>query len=212
MRLVLLSFALAATLPALPAAAQGLSVYAGAGIFFKNSSNKGTRNDFNAYVEGEIAHVYGGLSGDIYNDSNSDVVDLYLGYRNSTASGVSYDISYDRSFYPNDGGDCCGDVAFSVGVPLGDKITTTFDANYYPEDKLSDAHLKLSYALNDKVTLSGKVGVVQNAGAPDTKEYQLAVAYQLGDETAVKLHYYDGDTYKGYFGLDLTWDTTLKGQ
>ena len=212
MRLVLLSLALAAALPAAPAAAQGLSVYAGAGLFFKNSSDRGTRNDFNAYIEGEIAHVYGGISGDIYNNANSDVLDFYLGYRNATASGTSYDISYDRSIYPNDGGDCCGDVALSVGVPMGDKFTTTFDANYYPEDKLSDAHLKLEYALNDKVTLSGRIGGVQNAGASDTKEFELAAAYQLGDETAVKLHYYDGNTYDGYFRLDLTWDTTLKGQ
>ncbi len=212
MRLVILSLALAAALPAVPAAAQGLAVYAGAGLFFKNSSDfKGTNNDFNAYVEGEIAHVYGGISGDIYNSANSDVLDLYLGYRSSTASGVSYDVSYDRSIYPNAGGDCCGELNLNLGVPTGDKITTTLDANYDPGAKTSDAHLSLDYALTDKITLTGKVGVVQNAGASDTKEWELAAAYQLGDKTAVTVHYYDGSDYKPYLGLDLTFDTTILG-
>ena len=183
----------------------------GALTFSSGAAQKATREDLNLYVEGELAHVYLGLSGDVYNRSASDVVDLYLGYRNTSASGLSYDVSYDRSFYPNAGGDCCGDIKLKLGIPMGDKITTTLEAHHYPEGKTSDAHVSLGYALTDKITLTGKVGFVQNAGASDTKEWQLAAAYQLGDKTAVKIHYYDGSDYKPYLGLDLTFDTTILG-
>lgn len=211
MRLAILPAVLMAALSAGPVLAQGLSVYGGAALTFAPGGDAATRTDINAYAEAEFAKFYVGLSADVYNDANSDQVDLYLGYRNTTAGGLSYDLSYTRNYYPNDGGNCCGDVALSLSRPLNDKLTGTFDLNYYPEDKTSDAYVTLDYALNDKITLTGSVGIIQNAGAPDTKDAELAISYALGAETAAKLHYYDGSDYKGYFGLDLTWDTTFLG-
>ncbi len=209
MRRLVLASALIAALP-LPALAGDLQVFGGAALSFSSgAANKGTREDLNLYVEGEFAHVYAGLSGDIYNKSVKDVIDLYLGYRNTTAGGLSYDVSYDRSIYPNDGGDCCGDIKANLSIPLGAKLSTTLDMNYYPESQLSNAHLSLDYELNNKVTLTYKIGIETLAGGGTSKEFQLAAAYELGDATAVKVHYYKGDDYKGYIGLDLTWDTTI---
>ena len=211
MRRFVVASALIAALP-LPALAGELQVFGGAALSFSSgAANKDTREDLNLYVEGEFANVYAGLSGDVYNKSVNDVIDLYLGYRNTTAGGLSYDVSYDRSFYPNDGGNCCGDINANLSIPLGAKLSTKLDTNYYPESQLSDAHLSLDYALNDKVTLTGKIGIETLDGGGTSKEFQLAAAYQLGDKTAVKVHYYKGDDYKGYIGLDLTWDTTILG-
>lgn len=211
MRLVILSLALAAVLPVLPAAAQGLEVFAGARLSFDNADKTAVGTDLNAYIEGELRHVYGGVSGDVYNVPDSNVLDIYLGYRNETAGGISYDLSYDHSIYPNDPPSDGGTAALSIGVPVGDKLTTTFDASYTPQTGLSDGHLTVDYALNDKVTLTASVGLVQqDAGSGGAaQDFELAAAYQLGDQTAVKLHYYDGSDYDGYFALDLTWDTTL---
>ena len=235
MRLSILSLVLAATLPALPAlaqdlaedsaedtaedsaqepaqdTAQGLIVYGGAALAFDNAEEGQIGSNVNVYVEGEIQHVYFGVSGDLNNVPESNAIDLYLGYRNETAGGFSYDISYDRSYFPNDGGDCCGTVALSVGAPLSDTLALTVDANYYPEDQLSDAYMTLDYILNDKVTLTAAIGVVQQEEGAAAKDYELAVAYQLSEETAVALHYHNGSDYDGYFALDLTWDTTLLG-
>ena len=207
MRAVLLSTVF---LAGLPAYANDLSVYAGASLTFTNG-DQGTRRNVEAYVEADLANFYLGATGDIYNDKTSDEVDLSLGYRNKAASGLSYDLSYTRYLYPNDRGDCCGDVDVILSIPFTDALKGTLDLNYYPQDKTSDAHVKLDYKVNDKITLTAKVGVVQNVDAPQTKEWQLAARCQLGNETAVKLQYYDGNDYKGYFGLDLTWDTTVLG-
>jgi outer membrane usher protein FimD/PapC len=211
MRLAILSMALTVSLPVPAAVAADLTVYGGAALTFAPGGDAATRTDFNAYVEADLANFYLGASVDIYNDKVSDEVDLSLGYRNTTASGLSYDLSYTRNFYPNDGGDCCGDVALSLSHALTEKFTGTFDLNYYPEDKTSDAYITLDYALNDKITLTSSFGIIQNAGTRDTRDAELAISYALGEETAAKLHYYDGSDYEGYFALDLTWDTTLFG-
>lgn len=211
MRLALVSTVVLASFAAAPAFADGFTLAGGAALSFAPQGDASTRSDLNLYLEGGYANFYLGVSADVYNDRAVNEVDVSLGYRNTTAGGLSYDLSYTRYTYPNDGGDCCGDVYLSLSMPVTDALTATAKANYYPEDKLSDAHLSLDYALNDKVTLTGSVGVVQNDGALDTREWELAVGYALGDETAVKLHYYDGSDYQGYLGLDLTWDTTLLG-
>lgn len=212
MRLAVLSLAIAAALPALPAAAQDLSVYAGAGLTIDNADND-INTDLNLYIEGETHHIYFGLSGDVVNINDGNYVDVYAGYRNSTASGLSYDLSYDQTFYPSDSASNYGTLALSVGVPVGDTITLTFDADYYNQtgENTGDAYVTADYYLNDKITLTASMGLVQNAGGSASTDNELAVAYQIGDETSVTLHYYDGNNYDGYFALDLNWDTTLLG-
>ncbi len=211
MRLAVLSTILMMAASVQPALAGGLTVLGHVALSFAPGGDRATRDDFNAYVEGDFANFYLAASTDIDNVKASDEVDLSLGYRNTTAGGLAYDASYTRNYYPHDGGDCCADYALLLSMPLNDKLTGTVDGNYYTADETSDAHVTLDYALNDKITLTSKLGVVQNAGAPDTREWELAGTYALGAETALKLHYYKGTDYKGYLGLDLTWDTTLFG-
>jgi len=200
-------------LPGFATQAQDVSVYAGAALSFSSGAeNKGTRQDLNGYVEGEMSGFYLGVSADIYSDSVNDEIDPYFGYRGETAGGLSYDASYTHYFYPNDGGACCGDIYLSLGVPVGDALTINADADYYPEDELSAASIGLDYALNDRLTLSGSFGLATQTVGDATQNWELAAAYKLGDTTAVKLHYYDGSDFKPYVGLDLTWDTTLLGQ
>ena len=208
MRAVLLS---TVCLAGLPVFAGDLSIDGGAALSFRAVGDPATKPAFNAYVEGDLANFYLGASGDIYNDSTSNKVDLSLGYRNTIASGLAYDLSYTRNFNSNDSGNCCGDIDVILTMPLSDALSAKLDTNYYPEDKLAEAHVSMDYKLNDKITLTGKVGVVQNASAPNTQELELLARYALGTESALTLHYYDGSDYKPYLGLDLTWDTTLLG-
>jgi hypothetical protein len=212
MRLAVLTLALAAVLPTLPAVAQDISVFAGAGLSFDNADND-LNTDLSLYLEGETFHFYAGVSGDVVSLADGNYIDLYLGYRNETAGGISYDLSYDKTFYPTDSGSNYDTVAVSVGVPVGDKLTVTFDGDYYPDSELSDGYLTADYALSDKITLTASMGLIQNAAGSGgaSKDFELAAAYQLGDTTSVTVHYYDGDAYDGYFALDLNWDTTLLG-
>lgn len=211
MRLAVLSALVMASFPAQPVLAQGVTVLGGISLSLAPGGEHATRDDLNAFVEANLANFYLGAATDIYNDKKSDEVDLSLGYRNTMASGLGYDLSYTRILYPFNGGDCCNDVALSLRLPLTDGLTGTADTNYYTADKTLDGHLTLDYALNDKITLTGKIGFVQNAGASDTREWEVAGAYVLSPQTTAKMHYYKGTDYKGYLGLDLTWNTTLLG-
>jgi len=223
MRSSVLSVVLAAMLPGLPAVAGDLSVYAGAGLTFDNSrltddddTTKGIATDLNLYVEGEWKGFYAGLSGDVINDTDANYVDVYAGYRNSLDNGLSYDLSYDKTIYPSDSDSNYGTVAISLGMPVSDKATLTFDGDYYIQagKNTSDGYLTLDYALNDKITLTASMGLIENAGGGTggaSKDFELAASYQISDTLSTKLHYYKGDDYDGYFALDLNWDTTLLG-
>jgi outer membrane usher protein FimD/PapC len=211
MRAILLCSVLIITSSIGSAMAGGLAVSGGASLSYATGGDSGQKSDVNGHIEGDLANVYLGASIDAYNDSASDEVDLSAGYRNTIGAGLGYDLSYTRNFFPNDGGDCCGDVALSLSLPVNDKLTATVESNYYPEDKTTDAHLTVDFALSDKITLTGKGGRVGNIGAGDTGEWEVAASYALGQETAVTLHYYDSSAEKGYLGLDLTWDTAALG-
>lgn len=190
----------------------GLQVFGGLGLganFNPDGKGSGTQTDVNGYVEAEVNHVYFGAYGDLYNTKLINEIDLYFGYRSETAGGLSYDVNYYRYFYPNDGGNCCGELGLSLGQSLNDKLSASLDLAYDPEAALANAHLGLQYGLTDKVSVEGKVGVSQNDGAALTKEWELGVSYALSDTTAVQLTYNDGNDYPGYFGLTMNFDTTL---
>lgn len=208
MRAVLLS---SVFLAALPAYAGDLAIYGGAALGFTANGNNATKRDLSGYVEGELSNFHLGVSADIYNDSNADHVGLSFGYRNTLDNGLAYDASYTRELYPNNGGDCCGYLDLNLRMPIGSVLTGEFDTSYYPNASLADAHVSLEYLLDDKVTLSAKLGLAQNNGFRDTHEWELSARYALGAASAVSLHYYDANNYKPFLGLDLTWDTTLFG-
>lgn len=199
------------TLPGTPVLADGLMVYGGAAITFATGGDPAARRDLNLYLEADYANLYLGASTDLYNDATANEIDLTLGYRTTTSGGTSYDVSYTRSLYPQDGGDCCGDFALSLSRPFADALTGTVEASYDPVASLADAHFSLDLAVNDRLTLTGKVGVVQNDGVPDTREWDLAAAYALGETTSLTLHCGGASDRDADLGLDLNWDATLLG-
>ena len=197
----------------LPAAAQDLYVYGGAKLeFLLEPGGAGSDNatTLSTYVELEKSGFYVGLYGAIANDSTANEVDVYLGYRAETAGGISYDIGYSRYIYPNDGGDCCGEITLSLGTPLGDKFAASLDLAYDPEASLGNAYLGLEFYATDKITLSANYGTYEVDGAGSEQEWDIGVGYALTDEAAVDLRFYDGTDYAdSYVGLAITFDTTL---
>ena len=199
--------------PFSPAMAQDLFVYGGGELEFlfdPEGGDSGTASTLNTYLELEKSGFYVGLFGEVANDPVANEVDVYLGYRAETAGGFSYDVGYSRYFYPNDGGNCCGEVTLSLGLPLGDRFKGTFDAAYDPDAALSNAYVGLEFYANDKITLSANYGTFQVADAGSEQEWDFGVGYALNDEAAVDLHYYDGTDYtESYVGLSVSFDTTL---
>jgi uncharacterized protein (TIGR02001 family) len=208
--------AAAATLVALGtsgAMAQDVSVYGGAELEFtfdEFGPDTGTGTYLSGYLELERSGFYAGLWGQVADDDTLNEVDVYLGYRNETASGVSYDFGYTRYIYPNAGGDCCGELTASLGVPIGDKLSTTLDLAYDPDASLGNAYVGVAYQATDTFGLSANYGVYEVADAASEQEWDFGVTYGLTDEAAVDLRYYDGSEYvDSYIGLSLTFDTTI---
>lgn len=199
--------------PLSPAMAQDLFVYGGGELEFlfdPDGADSGTTSNLSAYLELEKAGFYAGIYGAVANDPVANEADVYLGYRAETAGGFSYDLGYSRYFYPNDGGNCCGEVTLSLGMPFGDKFSGSFDAAYDPEAKLSNAYVGLEFYANDKITLSANYGTYQVADAGSEQEWDFGVGYALNDEVAIDLRYYDGTDYvESYVGLSVSFDTTL---
>ena len=202
-----------AAAPLAPAAAQDFFVYGGAELqFLMEPDGAGSDNasTLNAYIEVEQSGFYAGLFGEIANDTTANEVDLYLGYRAETTGGISFDIGYSRYIYPNDGGDCCGEITFSLGAPLGDKFGASLDLAYDPEASLGNAYLGLEFHASDAITLSANYGTYQVEDAGSEQEWDVGVVYALSDEAAVDLRYYDGSEYvDSYIGLSVTFDTTI---
>jgi uncharacterized protein (TIGR02001 family) len=197
------------------AQAQDLAVYGGAELEFLHEEfgpGSGTSSYLSGYVELDTSGFYAGLWAQVADDDLLNEVDVYLGYRNETAGGLSYDIGYTRYYYPNDGGDCCGEITVSLGVAIGPQLSSTLDLAYDPEAELGNAYLNLAWAATDVINLSANYGVYEVEAAGTEQEWDLGATYQIGEETAVDLRYYDGSEYvDGYFGLSLTWDSTLLG-
>ena len=195
------------------AVAQDLSVFGGAELEFlfdEDGPGTGTNSYLSGYFEVEKSGFYAGIWGQVASDETLHEVDVYLGFRNELASGLSYDVGYSRYIYPNDGGDCCGELTLSLGLPVGDKLSTTLDLAYDPDSSLGNAYVGVAYQATDKFGLSANYGVYEVEDAPSEQEWDFGVTYGLTDEAAVDLRYYDGSEYTGsYVGLSVTFDTTL---
>lgn len=198
-----------------PGLAQGLTVYGGAELEFYHDEygpGTGATSYLSGYVELEFSGIYGGVWAQVADDDLLDEYDLYLGYRNALASGLSYDVSYTRYYYPNDGGNCCGEYLLSLGMPFGDQLSGSLDIYHDPEFDLSSAYLGAAFAATDALEVSANWGTYQVDGAGNEQEWDLGVTYYVGEETSADLRYYDGSEYLGsYVGLSLAWDSTLFG-
>lgn len=198
-----------------PALAQDLVVYGGASLGFDiepDGAGSDNATSLSAYIELEKGSLYGGLSGTVKNDSASNEVDVYAGYRDERDSGLSYGVVYTRYLYPNDSASNFGELGLSLGQTLGEKAAVSLDVYYDHTNKLASAYVGAEFYATDTITLSANYGVYENDGAPNEQEWDLGVTYGLSDEAAVDLRYFDGSDYTdGYFGLELSFDTTILG-
>lgn len=189
--------------------AQDLSVFAGAALVYAREPDGAGSADtlaFKPYIEGEVNHFYAGLGLSLSSDEVAHEVDLYLGYRNEPATGMSYDVGYTRNFHPNDGGDCCGELTLSLGLPAGDKLALGIDAAYDPEASVGTVSISGDYSITDRLTVGAAVGVTDNG---TEQEWKLGTTYSLTDTTEVDLHYSEGSDFPGHLKLSVTFDTTL---
>lgn len=204
MRYAVIAALMGLTVMPMPALAQ-VQAQGAVRLGFALGGEAGKRSDLNPHVEADFGGIYGGVEAHVYNDGNNTEIAPYLGYRNM-AGALSYDLSYRRSFLPNNGGDCCGRFEAGLALPLGSRVMATLDMGLDPESGEGDAMLGADVTAFDRVTLSGGVGVSGSA-----QEWELGATYALTETTDVVAHYYDGSDISPYVGLDLTWRFNLIG-
>jgi uncharacterized protein (TIGR02001 family) len=198
-----------------PAMAQDVIVYGGAEIEFTNDENgpgTGTITRLKSYVEAESNGFYAGIAARAADDDLLNRADLYLGYRGETAGGLSYGVGVTRYNYFNDSASNFTELFAGLGVPLGDRLSTSLDLYYDVDNELGSAYIGAALAATDQLEVSVNYGTYEVAGAGSEQEWDLGATWAFGEETAVDLRYYDGTEYlDSYFGLSLTWDSTLLG-
>lgn len=200
-----------ALMGAAPGTAEELRLLGGSELDLRFPQD-GATQELSAYVEAERAGIYAGFQGLVANDSVATEISLYAGYRQELANSFSYDLSYTRFFYPNDGGDCCGEVGLSLGVAAGARLGLSTDLTYDPERSLGSIEFGAEQQVTDRLAVSANFGVFQQEEDPNEKTWDLGVSYGLIDAAEVDLRYYDSSTEDaGHFGLSLKFDTELLG-
>ncbi|NBZ87656.1 hypothetical protein [Stagnihabitans tardus] len=193
-----------------PALAEGPVVTGGLSLSLTTEDDPGARQSAGAYVEAEFSGLYAGLSYDIYKDNLLNEADLYVGYRN-TFGTLDVDAAYTRYIYPRDGGDCCGSLDLTLGLPLAG-FDTALEVSHDPDLKLTtqEATLSRDFTLADRVTLTPSF-TVNHAPGDYSTEWELQADYAIGTASTLSGYVADGSDYAPYLGVDLTWDVTLLG-
>jgi uncharacterized protein (TIGR02001 family) len=189
-------------------------VYTGLGLEFTSDEygrGTGTSISLDSYIEAEINGFYFGIYGERTDEKIDNEVNLYFGYRNELESGFSYDLGYTRYIYPNDGGNCCGEITFGLFAPVGEQLGFGLDLAYDPDARIGNVYVLAEYYASEKWTISANYGVYEVEGASSEQEWDFGATYALTDEAALDLRYYDGSEYDGYMALYLSFDTTLFG-
>jgi uncharacterized protein (TIGR02001 family) len=195
------------------ASAQDLFVYGGAELEFTQNEDgidTGTDSYLRGYLEVEASGFYFGVKGKVSDESEENRLDPYLGYRNETGGGLSYDVGYYRYNYTNDSDSNFGEVYLSLGLPVSEQFSATFDVAYDPDASVGNAYVGGAFAATDQLEISANFGAYEVEDAGSETEWDLGATWSVGEETAFDLRYYDGSEYEtGYVGLNLTWDTTI---
>lgn len=192
------------------ALAQGVTVSGGLALTSDYVSSGLTQTDgdpaLQGYVEMETAGgFYAGIWASNVDLGGDDIeVDLYLGFRNELASGISYDLGYYRYFY-DDSGNCCGEIILSMGVPLGDSASLTPRIAWDPEYDGLNTSLALDVSVSDQIGLMAKIGKVRDG----QEYYQVGASYALTDATSMDLSWHDSDVEDSKVVFTLSYDVTL---
>lgn len=201
---------LAAVIATNGAAAQDIIVLGGGKAELRFPS-EGAQQEVSLFAEVARAGFYGGVLGLVAKDQAATHFELSLGYRHETEAGFTYDLSYTRVFYPNDGGKCCGEISVAFGQLIRERVTLSSEFTYDPDASLGGIEIGAQVDAADNLTVSVNYALAQQSDGPFEKSWDLGVGYALNDETTLDLRYYDGPDVAGYFGIALSFEATLLG-
>ncbi len=192
------------------AAAEDLTVTAGATLTSNYMSSGVTQSNDNpalqGYVEAESHGFYGGIwtSTVDFGGADNAEIDLYLGYRNDLDSGFSYDLSYYRYLY-DASGDCCGEFILDVSQSVGDAIVLRGELAYDPETESKRYEAGLDYAVNDQISLGATYGYAEGGDHYG----DIGATYAFNDTMSADLRLHDNSSGDPILVLGVSFDTIL---
>ena len=184
--------ALAAAFHAAPAAAQSLTLSYGATVTSNYVSRGFTQSNgwaFQPWVEVETAQGwYAGLwASTVDLGTDRAELDVYAGYRWAVGN-TAFDLSYLR-VYMDDTGDAGGEIGFAVEHDLGRVVLSgALAVGHAGSLTMNDAHAGMAYAINDRLSASGTVGIAGGSGYGD-----LGLTYALRDSVELDARLHGGD-------------------
>lgn len=198
---------------ALPVAAQAQQFRVDAGVAanaaFESDGFDHIGNTVEGYLQGSYNGFYAGvwaatLDGDPVDDAE---IEVYLGYGNELANGLSYSLTYTR-YYLDDTGYLGYDVTLGLGYAINDAFSIGAEIALDPETDDLDRNISLHYDLNDRISMYALAG---KSDAWDHNYAELGVSYALTDQAAVSLLYEDADNLPGVVTLTVSYDFNVFG-
>lgn len=185
LKLAVLAAAAAAVMA--PAHAEGLSYNIGVVSLYKfNGVDQDTREakNFRPAIQGGVDYDFGNgfyvgnwNSTGTFDDADLEI-DLYAGYANELANGLSYDVGVARYVYPSADGWNTNELYLSLGYGIA-----TFDVTYGlsdGNDKWSRYAITLTQPVNDKLSVNLVLGD-RNSRAGGFNDFAIGAEYDLGD-------------------------------
>jgi uncharacterized protein (TIGR02001 family) len=207
MKLVLTSVAMVTAIASPAAMAGGLSfgggVSATSNYLSDGVSESGNGAAVQPFFEVSKNRFYAGVFASNVKDAdgNRAALDIYVGYRGETASGLGYDLGYTHHILDRTGA-AAGEVSGALDYSLGRRLTLSGEVSYDLSEKIFGGSLGAEYLLSDVWTANAVIGQTD----PDVGAFWGAgVAYKFSDRTRIDVQYQDTATTNGLAALTLTY-------
>jgi uncharacterized protein (TIGR02001 family) len=186
MKTLLVSTAMIALLLPQALLAEGLTF--GGGITATSNSlsdglsDTGNRPAIQPYFELSKNGFYAGVWVSNLKDDvgNRAELDLLLGYRGETASGLGYELGVTQSLYDNS--PASSELAVSIDVPVTDRLSVSGEVSYDLAEKTLGESLAAEFTLADAWTLHADVG---RADPMASVNWGAGVGYAIDDRTTL---------------------------
>lgn len=152
-------------------------------------SDTGNSPAIQPYFEIAKNGFYAGLSATNLKDDvgNRAELDLALGYRGETGSGLGYDLGYTQHFYDKTHA-ASSELAVSLGVPVTDRLSVSGEVSYDLAEKTFGESVGAEFVLADAWTLHADIG---RADPSASVNWGAGVGYALDDRTTLDLQVQD---------------------
>jgi|GEM_PF-5158046 len=162
------------------------------------------------YVEGSYAGFFGGLwLGSVDGGAYDYDMEIYAGYGNDLASGLSYSLTLTGYYEDSDYADY--DVTLGLGYGISDAISVGGEIAYAPDSEVTDVSASVGYAFSDAISTYVLLGTVDDSTGGDYNYAEVGASYGFAEGAAFSLLYEDADNAASTLSFILSYDFNVFG-